>query len=136
MGTTPEMSLYGLVKQRFDKLQMEGWIEKIERASRHLCSDLSSEVAALNAHQSSFHWYAEHNEHGPFIRCRFSFARPEDALVALNVLHLLQERVDHHAASTLSHFKDLDIELCTHQPKWGVTQVDLAFAQALTAALN
>lgn len=130
-----EIALHDSVKQRFDKLQAEGWIEKIKNASRAICSDLPLEVAALNVDKSSFHWYSEHNEHGPFIRCRFSFSQAVDALVALNVLYLLQERVDHHASSTLSHFKDLDIELCTHQPKWGVTHVDLAFAQTLTAIL-
>ena len=51
----------------------------------------------------------------------------------MNWLHDAQETADHHTSLILKDFATVEITLVTHEPRWGITQKDLAFAKAIQA---
>ena len=116
-------------------------IQKIKLSSRALISNLPEAVAHLNnklktTYNKNITWYLESNTSGPYILARFKFANYHQALNALEYLCDLQETSDHHTNFRLDNFTELAVEICTHQPKWGVTEMDLAFAEILSTHIS
>ncbi|WGL59016.1 glutathione S-transferase N-terminal domain-containing protein [Pigmentibacter sp. JX0631] len=112
-------------------------IQKIKKSSRALISNLPEAVAQLNNKlQNTFYknitWHLKSNTSGPYILTNFKFSNYHQALNALEYLCDLQETSDHHTNFRLDNFTELAVEICTHQPKWGVTEMDLAFAEVLS----
>lgn len=113
-------------------------IQRIRNASRELIQDTSLRLAQLNQVTTGvpFSWVLSQNDKGPFLTGKVVFSTPQQAIKALGMLHELQENSDHHCDFKLNHFATMHIEVCTHQPKWGVTEVDFAFAEVLTQQLK
>lgn len=113
-------------------------IQKIKNASRDLIKDVSLKLDQLNqaVHRVPFSWVLSQNDKGPFLTCKVVFSTPQQVIKALGMLHELQENSDHHCDFKLDHFATMTVEVCTHQPKWGVTEVDLAFAEVLTQQIR
>ncbi len=117
----------------FDKEE----IRKIKNSSRNLIQNLDSAIEQLNNNikrpdHKQIIWTLSSNEYGPYISTKFKFAHYKQALTALDILCDLQETSDHHTNFSLDNFSELKVEICTHQPKWGVTEMDLAFAEVLS----
>ena len=114
-------------------------ITYIKNSSRNLIENIDLELNKLNTKitsnlksNKSISWKLNKNEKGPFIETLFEFKNSEDTIAAIQKICDLQETSDHHANFTLENFGTLKIEVCTHQPKWGVTAMDFAFAETLT----
>lgn len=76
-------------------------------------------------------WSVRHDGQGYCLLAKFSFPNHNDAVTKTKWLHDAQETTDHHTSFTLRDFSTLEITLVTHEPRWGVTQKDLAFAKAI-----
>ena len=63
----------------------------------------------------------------------FRFKNHSEALSKLNWLHDAQETTDHHTSIVMRDFQESEIIMVTHEPKWGVTQKDVALAIAIQA---
>nr|BFD33060.1 hypothetical protein GTC16762_26780 [Pigmentibacter ruber] len=116
-------------------------IQKIKNSSRALISDLHSAVEQLNhklktTYHKNITWHLESNTSGPYIITHFKFSNYHQALNAIEYLCDLQETSDHHTNFRLDNFSELAVEICTHQPKWGVTEMDLAFAEVLSTHIS
>jgi len=88
---------------------------------------LSAQSAALNE------WTLEHDGQGQCLKAKFLFKNHSDAVNKLKWLHDTQETTDHHTSFILRDFAHIEITLVTHEPKWGVTEKDLALAKAIQA---
>lgn len=91
------------------------------------------ETAIAQAGKALSHWKVEKDAKGNCLRAKFKFASHSDALEKLIWLNDAQETTDHHTSLVMHDFQSLDIILVTHEPKWGITQKDFAFALALQA---
>jgi glutathione S-transferase/pterin-4a-carbinolamine dehydratase len=114
-------------------------IKFIKNSSRNLIENISSDLVNLNKKiasntnsNSPTFWKLNNNDKGPYIETIFQFKNYEEALDAIQKICELQESSDHHANFSLENFDQLKVEVCTHQPKWGVTAMDLAFAETLS----
>ncbi|KAB8027387.1 glutathione S-transferase N-terminal domain-containing protein [Fluviispira multicolorata] len=114
-------------------------IQKIKSSSRKLVDDISEELVNLNEsirkYNSTQMWHRNENNQGSFIETVFHFKSYEDAIKAIQTLCDVQETADHHAKFTLDNFSQLKVEVCTHEPNWGVTSMDFAFAEVLTSRI-
>lgn len=127
-------------KEQLNKLMSEPEnIKFVKSASRNLIENIENELVHLNKKlssnaksNSSNVWKLNHNDKGPFIESIFQFKNYEEALEAIQKICDLQESSDHHANFVLENFSQIKVEVCTHQPKWGVTSMDLAFAKTLS----
>ena len=81
-------------------------------------------------------WKIEHDAQGFCLKGKFRFKNHADALSKLNWLHDAQETSDHHTSIVVRDFQESEIILVTHEPKWGVTQKDVALAIAIQAFFN
>ena len=81
-------------------------------------------------------WKLQRMEKGPQISASFKFATYASMLLALETLTALQETADHHADFVLEGYHSLSITLCTHEPKWGLSEKDFVMAQVLTEKLQ
>ena len=111
----------------------------IKSSSRNLIENIESEVQSMNKRislkskrNSPILWTKGNNEKGPFIETSILFKNAEEAFSALQTICELQESSDHHAHFVLENFSQIKVEVCTHQPKWGVTAMDIAFAETLS----
>ncbi len=114
-------------------------IKLIKNSSRILIENIDSELVHLNKklisntkNNSASTWKLSHNDKGPFIESIFQFKNYEEAFEAIQKICDLQESSDHHANFVLENFSQIKVEVCTHQPKWGITAMDLAFAETLS----
>lgn len=114
-------------------------VEAIRSASRNLLDEDSRKAAALPLAGAVQHegiafsgWRLEHDAKGPLLRASYRFPTPRRALDALEALHDMQDTADHHAASKLQDIATLELEICTHEPKWGLSGKDIALAHAIT----
>lgn len=89
-------------------------------------------LSKLNGHLKHLKWLLQENEKGPYLKTQLTFSSAQDALSMLAFIDTLQTEVDHHMGLVLRDFSTLDIQLCTHQPRYGVTEVDTAFAECLS----
>ncbi|WP_186645631.1 glutathione S-transferase N-terminal domain-containing protein [Fluviispira vulneris] len=117
-------------------------IHKIKNSSRTLVDDISAEIINLNDKISTALknkitqiWHNNSNKSGPYIETVFQFKNYEEAFNAIQIICDLQESADHHSNFILENFNQLKVELCTHEPKWGVTSMDFAFAEVLTTRI-
>ncbi|APJ03019.1 4a-hydroxytetrahydrobiopterin dehydratase [Silvanigrella aquatica] len=115
------------------------YITTIKKSSRILVEDIEKEVKILNDKISSkiqnknpIFWKINKNEKGPFIETTVTFKNYDEALKSVNKICDLQETSDHHSNFILDNLSQIKVEVCTHQPKWGVTAMDFAFAEALS----
>lgn len=76
-------------------------------------------------------WRVRHDGQGYCLSAKFLFSNHSDAVNKIRWLHDTQETTDHHTSFTLRDFSTLEITLVTHEPRWGVTQKDLALAKAI-----
>lgn len=125
----------------------EAGVQQVKDASRTLLAPetLESRVQALNAQipkatkglvsLNSPVWSIGHDSKGPFLHARFGFNAASDALDAIQTLAIVQETADHHTACRFENFSTLELTLCTHEPKWGITEKDFALASVLTRKL-
>lgn len=113
-------------------------VQKIKDSSRDLISDIASRLEKLNEQfqDARFSWRQEKNASGPFLVCSIRFINDEQALKAVSSIRGLQESSDHHSDFKLDNFATMTVEVCTHQPKWGVTEMDFVFAEALTQRMK
>lgn len=115
-------------------------IQKIKTASRTLIQDLKKETDELNARikkksKKPIYWSIKANEKGSFLATQILFKDYKEALATIELLCDLQETSNHHTSFSLENFQELKIEVCTHQPKWGVTEMDLAFAEIFSCKI-
>ena len=115
----------------------------IKNSSRKIIENIEEEVNLLNKKISenrksnkSILWKINKNEKGPFIETTISFDHYEESLNAIQIICDLQETSDHHSHFILENFKQIKVEVCTHHPKWGVTAMDIAFAEILSNSIN
>lgn len=101
----------------------------VQDAPRTLIENPNNTVADEGQELSA--WKVEQDEHGFCLRASFSFANHAEAVEKIKWLHDAQEICDHHTSFTLKNFSTIDIELVTHEPRWGVTQKDLTMAKLL-----
>lgn len=111
----------------------------IKKSSRTIIEDLETAINNLNKnitlHINERHfnkWKLNKNLKGNYIESIFEFNNSEEAILAIQKIYDLQETTDHHANFVLENFNRLKVEICTHQPKWGVTQMDISFAEILS----
>ncbi|WP_397599703.1 glutathione S-transferase N-terminal domain-containing protein [Silvanigrella sp.] len=115
----------------------------IKSSSRNLIKDIEEEVKILNKRISSkckgnraILWATNKNEKGPYIETIVQFKNYDEAIQAIQVICDLQETSDHHSHFVLENFNQIKVEVCTHQPTWGVTAMDIAFAETLSDILK
>ena len=80
-------------------------------------------------------WRLERAPKGPQIAASFKLPGYAEMLQAIEALTGLQESADHHSHFVLEGYESLAVTLCTHEPEWGLSDKDFAFAQALTEKL-
>ena len=105
---------------------------EIKNASRTLVQNPFDYLNILNSTASNIKWTIEHNSNGNFILGKFKFNNNEKSLQALHLLNEIQESVNHHTSFVFENFNSLKVEICTHKPNYGVTQIDFSFANFLT----
>jgi len=76
-------------------------------------------------------WKIMHDGKGFCLKANFTLKSNSDAVEKLSWLHDAQETSDHHTSLVLRDFQNIEITLVTHEPKWGVSQKDLALARAI-----
>lgn len=76
-------------------------------------------------------WNVEHDGKGFCMKAVFRFNSNSDAIQKLTWLHDSQETSDHHASVVMRDFQEAEITLVTHEPKWGISQKDVALARAI-----
>lgn len=101
----------------------------VQNAPRTLIENPNNAVA--NESQDLSSWKVERDDHGYCLRASFSFASHTEAVEKIKWLHDAQEICDHHTSFQVKNFTTIDIELVTHEPRWGVTQKDLTMAKLL-----
>ena len=111
-------------------------VDKIKNSSRKLLSNLEKYLSVLNTNYKNIEWQIGKNEKGHFIHMKYKFKNTENALSAVHLLNEIQEASNHHSTFAMENFTTLKIELCTHQPKYGVTEMDLAFAEILSSKIS
>ncbi len=111
-------------------------VEEIKNSSRKLVQDINQSLKSLNENFKTFTgWKVGKDEKGNFIHTNFNFKDSNNALKAVHLLNEIQEASDHHSAFVLENFSNLNIKLCTHQPKYGITEMDFSFARIITNKL-
>lgn len=103
-------------------------------APRTLLDNPNSALEAAGQKLSS--WKIEHDGQGFCLKGQFRFKTHAEAMSKLNWLNDAQETADHHTSIVMRDFQESDIILVTHEPKWGVTQKDVALAIAIQAFFN
>ncbi len=106
---------------------------KVKNSSRELVVNLSESLSILNS--KGIEWQIDKNAHGNFICTEFKFKNSKNAIEALRFLNDLQELTDHHSSFVMENFSSLKIELCTHRPKYGLTEIDFSFAELLVSEI-
>ena len=104
-------------------------VDKIKSSSRDLVTNLSDEFSKLNIFSLPITWKMNQSAKGNSLFTSIEFKNSDYALAAINLLNEIQEASDHHAVSKLTNLQTLEIDLCTHQPKYGITSMDFAFAE-------
>ena len=100
-------------------------------APRTLLENPKATLEAAGQKLSS--WKIEHDGQGFCLKGHFRFKNHSEALSKLNWLHDAQETTDHHTSIVMRDFQESEIIMVTHEPKWGVTQKDVALAIAIQA---
>lgn len=77
-------------------------------------------------------WQLVKNSKGPLLLAEWDCKNDESAITLLKLISDIQETADHHTSTTIVDFKKLRIEICTHEPVWGVSEKDFALALAIT----
>ncbi len=80
-------------------------------------------------------WKVVRGEKGPHIQARFRLPSYGEAIAALEAITVLQETADHHSHFVLEGYHALEIQLCTHEPVWGLSEKDFLMARALSETL-
>jgi pterin-4a-carbinolamine dehydratase len=127
-------------------------VQKIKEASRqpilflaegpHNFLRIETKLESLNQRLKildtcqSFCWSYGHTDHGPHLSIQFQFKKHQEALLSLAILCSLQSATDHHSTFQLNEQLSLAIQLCTHKPKWGITELDFLFAEAFCMQLH
>ncbi|MEN9826059.1 MAG: hypothetical protein RI953_1804 [Pseudomonadota bacterium] len=102
---------------------------EVQSASRSLLEDPRPIVKDAGAALSS--WSVDRDSHGFCLSSKFNFKTHAEAVEKLKWLHDAQEICDHHTSFTLRDFTSIEINLVTHEPRWGVTEKDFAMAKLI-----
>jgi glutathione S-transferase/pterin-4a-carbinolamine dehydratase len=122
-------------------------IQKVKKASRTLLPHPETALQQFNAEIShkgsgaielvgSPGWQLKRAEKGPQLEAQFQFSHYDHALWAIRKLCDIQETSDHHTAFQLHDFRTLFVQICTHEPQWGVSEKDLELARCLTQTFS
>lgn len=111
-------------------------VQNIKKAERVLVDDLQKAVMDINQQFKKSVWSHGKDHNGTFLSCRWSFENGFQANQALAILLDLEENSDHHTSFQLDDSAALCVQVCTHQPQWGVSKMDLAFAWSLTQRIE
>lgn len=104
-------------------------LQAVIDAPRAIIEDPSS--ALIEAGSSMSKWTISHDGKGYCLKANFHFKAHGETVDKLTWLHNAQETSDHHTSITMRDFQDVEITLVTHEPRWGVSQKDLALARAI-----
>ncbi|WP_338636936.1 glutathione S-transferase family protein [Spirobacillus cienkowskii] len=108
---------------------------KIKNSSRTLIDNIQQETAKLNQTiqklGSKILWEVQLNSKGPLLFTKILLQNPSESLKVLHKINDLQETTNHHCHFILENFTCIQVEVCTHEPQWGVSAMDFAFAEAL-----
>ena len=123
-------------------------LQSIINASREICAYPMEELLKLNeslgtgtGKNVSFNpqkpgcWQLGQTPAGPHIEGEFVISSQQALQKALEILVDLQESVDHHSHFVIEGYHKLIIQLCTHEPQWGISAKDLVFAQVISNEL-
>lgn len=102
---------------------------EVQSASRSLLEDPRPIVKDAGAALSS--WSVDRDSQGFCLSSKFNFKTHAEAVEKLKWLHDAQEICDHHTSFTLRDFTSIEINLVTHEPRWGVTEKDFAMAKLI-----
>jgi pterin-4a-carbinolamine dehydratase len=80
-------------------------------------------------------WTLGHSANGDHLEATYAWKHWKMGIKVLSALLNLQEDSDHHSDFTLKQDL-LDLKLCTHEPKWGISYKDIAFAEAFHKILT
>lgn len=93
---------------------------------------LENQKSVVNENKDSLsQWRVEHDGQGFCLKATFRFKTHAEAVAQLNWLHDAQETTDHHTSITMHDFQRAEITMVTHEPRWGITEKDLALAKAI-----
>ena len=127
---TEELALY---MKKYNDLKSLNF-NNIKNSSRELVTNPGGSLIALNSnYKNSIEWQLGKDDKGQFIHTKLKFKNPEIAIKAIQLLNEIQEAANHHASFTMENFSTLKIELCTHKPKYGITEMDFSFADVFTS---
>jgi glutathione S-transferase/pterin-4a-carbinolamine dehydratase len=111
------------------------YILKINNSSRKLIDNIQQETLMLNQAMqklgSKMIWEAQLNSKGSLLFTKMILKNPSETLKVLQKINDLQETTNHHCHFILENFACIQVEVCTHEPQWGVSAMDFAFAEAL-----
>ncbi|MEY4065568.1 MAG: hypothetical protein RIR26_1776 [Pseudomonadota bacterium] len=127
VASMPSEDVMRTTTHRF--LKPHALLADVIAAPRTLLENPQAEVKRCGDTLSA--WSVHHDGQGYCLTTKFTFPDHNDAVNKMMWLHDAQETADHHTAFILKDFATLDITLVTHEPRWGVTQKDLAFAKAI-----
>jgi glutathione S-transferase/pterin-4a-carbinolamine dehydratase len=117
-------------------------VQFIQSCSREILKDFDFKIERMNKQLSCYlnkeyfdFWKKSKNNSHDCIIATFYFKDQEAARSALEKLDFLQEACNHHTHFILQNFQELRVELSTHEPRPGVSEMDLAFASLLSRIL-
>lgn len=80
-------------------------------------------------------WVIQQGAKGPNLFTKLEFASWQAAAVAFKKLQDVCDTVDHHVDLNIKNMTSFEISLCTHEPKWGVSEKDFALARVLPSLI-
>lgn len=104
-------------------------LQKVIDAPRTVIDNPTDVVSQAGSELSA--WSVAHDGKGYCLKAQFNFNSHPDAVDKLNWLHNAQETSDHHTSFVMRDFQNAEIILVTHEPKWGISEKDLALARAI-----
>ncbi len=111
-------------------------IKEIKEADRSIVANPKEKISLLNSLTSSVKWTLEKDIKGNSILGHVTFRGTTQSLEALKILNNLQEAANHHSTFHFENFHSLKVKLCTHEPHYGITNVDFAFADAFSLKMK
>jgi len=67
------------------------------------------------------------------LEVELTFESPKETIMFLMFLDDLQTQAQHHASFSLQNFQTLKLQVFTHEPQPGISELDLAFAVLVSA---
>lgn len=75
-------------------------------------------------------WTIGKSEKGPFLVKNLNFKNVRMAADAFQIIQQTCDTVDHHVELNVTDNTNFEIKICTHEPKWGISEKDLELASA------